>query len=82
MRYIIECNRHRLNDLVYFSSSNIYVNRFHNNDLTDSKHYAILIYYLSRMDHPMFAPEQIVYVRYSHISPPYNQIEYYDVQSD
>ncbi len=30
----------------------------------------------------MFAPEQIVYVRYSHISPPYNQIEYYDVQSD
>lgn len=30
----------------------------------------------------MFATKQIVYVHYSHILPPYNQIEYYDVQSD
>ncbi len=30
----------------------------------------------------MFAPKQIVYVHYSHISPPYNQIEYYHVQID
>ncbi len=30
----------------------------------------------------MFDPKQIVYVHYSHISLPYTQIEYYDVQSD
>ncbi len=30
----------------------------------------------------MFAPKQIVYFHYSHTSPPYTQIEYYDVQSD